>query len=137
MRFPMWSSRFRRVFVNSTWRLNMTSDGTSWWISEHPWSPFMRTCKGAIVSAHGLPAIAVTRFIIRSASRAGGTISDGNGCESKEMHAERYFSNISSRSCPNCQFYENRYLPQLRYQELSPENHQESSNGEAVAYLEK
>lgn len=94
-RLPIWSSRLRRVFVNSTCIFDMTSVGTSCWRSEHPWSPFIKVCKGAIVSALGLRAMEETRHVIRSASRAGGTSPIGNGFDSKEMHASRYCFYVS------------------------------------------
>ena len=48
-RLPIWSSRLRSVFVNSSCRLDMTSDGMSFKILGEPFKPEMSVCRAARV----------------------------------------------------------------------------------------
>lgn len=47
----------------------------------------IRVCRGATVSAHGLAAMMETSLVMKPASLAGGTTSDGRGDDSKATHA--------------------------------------------------
>lgn len=76
--------------VNSSCRLDMTSDEISFKILGELFRPEMSAWIGATVSTQGFSAIMLTSFVMKVAILAGGTTPAGKGDENNAIHAGKY-----------------------------------------------